>query len=157
MEIRAGASYPAGSLTNLSPHGFILDDVKIASMEGFLQALKFKEPEMQAVVCSLSGMAAKMRGAGKPWQRSGKLHWKGVAVDRFGPDYQKLLDRAYDALTDQNQGFRKALLASGNATFSHSLGKRKEQDTVLTQREFTSRLSRARARVRAQDEHSRRH
>ena len=53
---------------------------------------------------------------------------------------EDLLDRAYLALF-QNEGFRNALRAAGNATFTHSVGKRKEGETVLTIREFCHRLN----------------
>lgn len=47
MDISSGAGYPASSLSNFAPHEFIIDDVKCASMEGFLQSLKFQNPDMQ--------------------------------------------------------------------------------------------------------------
>jgi len=40
MDIKSGVGYPASSLSNFSPHPFVLDGVQIASMEGFLQSLK---------------------------------------------------------------------------------------------------------------------
>ena len=52
MDISSGAGYPASSLSNFAPHAFEIDNVKCASMEGFLQALKFQSPEMQKYVCS---------------------------------------------------------------------------------------------------------
>lgn len=58
MDISSGAGYPASSLSNFAPHEFIIDDVKCASMEGFLQSLKFQNPDMQRYVCSLVGIDA---------------------------------------------------------------------------------------------------
>lgn len=46
MDIGSGNSYPAVSLSNFSPHPFIIDDILCNSMEGFLQSLKFKDIEM---------------------------------------------------------------------------------------------------------------
>ena len=40
MDISSGSSYPASSLSNFSPHPFIIDGVECSSMEGFLQSLK---------------------------------------------------------------------------------------------------------------------
>ena len=51
MDIGSSRSYPAGTLSNFSPHPFVLDGVHCASMEGFLQSIKFKSPEMQEQVC----------------------------------------------------------------------------------------------------------
>ena len=45
---------------------------------------------------------------------------------------------------DQNESFRKALLASGDSVLTHSMGSNKESETVLTEREFCSRLMRLR-------------
>lgn len=148
MDISSNGSYPSRALSNFAPHGFEIDGVACASMEGFLQSLKFSSPGMQAHVCSLTGIAAKRTGAKKNWRRDQTLYWRGTAIDRHGPEYQELLDRAYDAL-NENQGFRKALEASGNAVFAHSIGHRKPADTVLTVAEFTSRLHRLRRSNRA--------
>lgn len=111
-------------------------------MEGLLQAFKFDKEHIQVEVCKLVGRAAKARGRDRNqnWQRVQKLWWKGVEYDRSGKEYQELLDRAYNAMFDQNEGFRKALQAAGNATFTHSIGKNKESETVLTEREFCRRL-----------------
>ena len=54
MDIGSRAGYPASALSNFAPHRFIFDDVECASMEGFLQSLKFKSPEMQKEVCELA-------------------------------------------------------------------------------------------------------
>jgi hypothetical protein len=57
-----------------------------------------------------------------------------------------LLDRAYDALAE-NEGFRKALLATGKATLTHSIGRTSINETVLTRSEFCSRLTEIRNRL----------
>ena len=61
MDIGSGTAYPSCALSNFAPHPFIIDGVECASMEGFLQSLKFKSPEMQRHVCTLVGKAAKLR------------------------------------------------------------------------------------------------
>lgn len=147
MDIGSKTGYPAASLSNFSPHPFALDGVQCASMEGFLQSLKFKSPEMQVEVCKLVGMAAKKRGRNKNWQQSQVLYWRGMEINRQSDEYQTLLDRAYEALS-QNDGFRRALLASGTASLTHSHGKSDESETVLTTREFCGRLMKIRERLR---------
>lgn len=94
---------------------------------------------MQKEVCKLVGRAAKARGSKKNWKQTRILYWQGQEIKRDSQEYQDLLDRAYAVLAE-NEGFKKALLASGNATLTHSIGKRKESDTILTAREFCSRL-----------------
>ena len=149
MDIKSGAGYPASALSNFAPHPFTLDGVEIASMEGFLQSLKFENPEMQKHVCTLVGFAAKKKGKFKNWQEKGKLYWQGQEIDRFGEDYQALLDRAYDAMFKENEGARKALLATQGATLEHSIGRTKEAETILTRREFCSRLTKIREHLQA--------
>jgi len=143
MDIGSGNGYPAANLSNFAPHEFTIDGVKCASMEGFLQSLKFSNPEMRAEVCKLVGKAAKFKGKKKKWQRTQTLYWQGKEYSRTGEEYQQLLDHAYDEL-GKNESFRKAFLATQNATLTHSIGKKKQQETVLTVQEFTSRLYRLR-------------
>lgn len=143
MDISSGSGYPASSLSNFAPHEFEIDGIKCASIEGFLQSLKFQNPDMQKYVCSLVGKAAKFKGKNKKWQKTGNLYWQGKIIPRNSESYQELLDKAYTALA-QNQSFKKALLATGNATLTHSLGKNKISETVLTKTEFVSRLTKIR-------------
>ena len=106
MEISSGAGYPASSLSNFAPHEFIIDGIKCASMEGFLRALKFQNPDMQKYVCNLVGKAAKFKGKNKKWQKTGLLYWQGETIKRDSERYQELLDNAYNALA-KNQSFKK--------------------------------------------------
>ena len=143
MDIGSKSKYPAGALSNFSPHPFEIDGVECNSMEGFLQSLKFKSSEMQEEVCKLVGFAAKKKGRNKNWQKSQTLYWKGVTIRRSSDQYQALLDRAYTAMY-KNSKFKNALEASKGATLSHSIGKTKESETVLTVKEFCSRLTKLR-------------
>ena len=102
---------------------------------------------MQKEVCKLVGRAAKAKGSKKNWKQTRILYWQGQEIKRDSQEYQDLLDRAYDALS-QNEGFKKALLASGNAVLTHSIGRRKESETILTAREFCSRLTAIRQRLK---------
>lgn len=146
MDISSGSGYPASSLSNFAPHEFEIDGVKCTSMEGFLQSLKFQNPEIQKYVYSLVGKAAKFKGKNKKWQKTGNLYWQGETIKRNSERYQELLDNAYNALA-KNQSFKKALLATGNATLTHSIGKNKTSETVLTKTEFISRLTKIRAKL----------
>lgn len=147
LDIHSGKDYPSGALSNFAPHPFVIDGVECNSMEGFLQSLKFKEPEMQKEVCKLVGRAAKSRGSKKRWYVDQTLYWQGVAYKRESQEYQDLLDRAYNELS-KNESFQRALLATGNATLTHTIGKRKESETILTAREFCSRLTAIRQRLK---------
>ena len=153
MDIGSGTKYPAGALSNFSPHPFEIDGVKCNSMEGLLQSLKFESVEMQEHVCTLVGIKAKSKGRKKKWFRTQTLHWRGTVMPRDSQEYQDLLDRAYDALAE-NTKFQKALLASGDAVLKHSIGKKSKNETVLTKREFCSRLTTIRERLKKEKENA---
>ena len=150
MDIGSGSGFPSGTLSNFAPHPFVIDGVECNSMEGFLQSLKFSNPEMQKEVCKLVGKAAKFRGKKKKWWKTQTLYWQGVEIARSSEEYQNLLDRAFDALA-QNSGFRAALLATGNSVLTHSIGKTKITETVLTRQEFCSRLTKIREELREEN------
>jgi len=143
MDIGSGKSYPSNALSNFAPHPFELDEIKINSMEGFLQSLKFKSIEMQEEICKLVGYTAKKKGKEKNWQKTQTLYWKGIPIKRKSKEYQQLLDRAYTQLY-KNKKFKKALEATNNAVLTHTIGKLKESETVLTKSEFCSRLMKLR-------------
>ena len=150
MDIGSGSGFPSATLSNFAPHPFVIDGVECNSMEGFLQSLKFSNPEMQKEVCKLVGKAAKFKDKKKKWWRTQTLWWQGVEIARSSEEYQILLDRAFDALA-QNSGFRAALLATGNSVLTHSIGKTKITETVLTRQEFCSRLTKIREELRKEN------
>jgi hypothetical protein len=50
-------------------------------------------------------------------------------------------------MLNQSESFRRALVASKNAVYSHSLGSNREEETVLTEREFCNILTELRTEV----------
>lgn len=143
MDIKSRNKYPSNALSNFAPHPFEIDGIMCNSMEGFVQSLKFKSPEMQEEVCRLVGYAAKKKGKNKNWYQTQTLWWKGKPIKRESQEYQDLLDRAYTQLYG-NTKFQKALKASLNATLTHSIGHSNAKETVLTKSEFCSRLTKLR-------------
>ncbi|OGG72447.1 hypothetical protein A3A38_02070 [Candidatus Kaiserbacteria bacterium RIFCSPLOWO2_01_FULL_53_17] len=150
MDIGSKAGYPASALSNFAPHPFVFDGVECASMEGLLQSFKFDKPHIQIEVCKLVGLQAKHRGQkrNKAWKRAQGLWWQGRMYDRHGKEYQELLDRAFNALF-KNDSFRKALCATRKSTLTHAIGKSRCSETVLTEREFCSRLEALRAKLQS--------
>jgi len=143
MEVHSRGSYPSNALSNFAGHRFVIDDIQCNSMEGFVQSLKFKAPDMQEHICSLVGMGAKKAGSGKNWYTTQTLWWRGQPIHRSSEGYQELISRAYDCMFEQSESFRKALQACGkDARFTHSIGKKKENETVMTEKEFCSQLHR---------------
>jgi hypothetical protein len=147
MNIGSGSGYPSANLSNFNPYRFTFDDVECNSMEGLLQSLKFSNPDMQVEVCTLVGKKAKFKGKKKKWYTTQTLYWKGKPIKRDSKEYQQLLDDAFDALAT-NKKFQKTLLATGNAVLKQSIGKNKINETVLTVKEFCSRLTNIRERLR---------
>lgn len=142
MDVGSNNSYPAGALSNFTARRFMFDGVACASMEGLLQAFKYENMNAQANTCALVGYQAKFKGKSrnKRWKSMQTLWWQGVAYKRNSKEYQELLDRAYTELYKQNEPFRKALADAGKAILTHSIGCNDEKETVLTEREFCSRL-----------------
>lgn len=142
MNIGSTGSYPANKLSNFTAFSFVFDGVECASMEGLLQSFKFENIIAQSITCGLVGYGAKKKGRGrnKEWKSNQTLHWNGVKYIRKSKEYQLLLDRAYDCLYVQNEGFRIALKSAGKSMFTHSIGSSNRKETVLTENEFCSRL-----------------
>lgn len=146
MDIGSGKGFPESALSNFAPHPFVIDGIECNSMEGFLQSLKFSNPDMQKEVCKLVGKQAKFKGKKKKWYKTQTLYWQNKEYKRDSQEYQDLLDKAYIALS-KNTGFQKALLATGNAILTHSIGKSDIKQTVLTKQEFCSRLTKIRTQL----------
>jgi len=123
-------------------------------MEGLLQSFKFSSIDMQKEVCKLVGKMAKFKGKQKKWWINQTLYWNGKEYKRDSKEYQELLDRAFNALS-KNDSFRKALLASGDSVLTHEIGKSKESETVLTKREFISRLNKIREKLKIEQKENR--
>lgn len=142
IDIYSGGKYPANALSNFCKHPFIFRGFSINSMEGFLQALTHKNPVEQVKIFLMHGVEAKRQGL--PWDHNQTLYWMGSPIMRYSQEYQDLLDEAYQALYDGNEKFRKALNDTGNAQLIHSIGSKASSHTILTEKEFVTRLTRLR-------------
>jgi hypothetical protein len=132
-------------LSNFTEHHFTLDGVECASMEGFLQSLKYLCPKKQREICKLTGKVAKEAGDGKKlWKLTQTAVWQGKCYDRLSPEFRELIFRAYSAMYEQNAPFREALAASRGAKLCHSIGEPNPKKTILTEREFICMLYRLR-------------
>lgn len=139
--IYSKAEYPANQLSNFAPHTFVLDGIVCQSMEGFLQSLKYMNPEKQSSICLLIETEAKKAGSKKHlWKITKRVYWKGTSYGLFSDDLQKLIDRAYLACFEQCEEFRNALRATGNNELTHSIGKTDMRKTILTEYNYVRRL-----------------
>ncbi len=151
MDIRSNNKGVAGKLSNFTPRPFIFRGVKCASAEGLLQSFKFKDPTIQEYICTLVGFKAKKAGSKKNWQKTQTLWWAGEPIKRDSDEYQTLLDEAFLALYTTNSKAKKTLLATHSANLTHSIGRSKASETVLTKQEFCSRLMNLRNRLQSEE------
>ena len=148
LDIYSKGEYPANALSNFYPHAFTIDGVECGSMEGFLQALKYKDPTKQREICACSGKQAKAYGERRLWWKlTGHVWWQGKRYRRCSKDYSALVMRAYEALFAQNSAFRAALQASCGKELCHSIGGRRKRRTILTEKEFVLCLDMLRAKI----------
>ena len=140
IDIYSKGEYPSKVLSNFYPNCFDFDGVRCASMEGFLQSLKFRNPKKQIEICALTGITAKNAGLHKFWWKlTGNLYWKGRKYKRESEEFFALRLEAYKALA-QNETFNQALKDSGKAVLEHSLGGDDKRKTILTKEEFIGYL-----------------
>ena len=145
IDIHSKSKGAAGELSNFTKHRFVFDGVECASMEGFLQSLKYVCPKKQSEICLLSGGEAKAAGAKKKrWKLTRYIYWCGKRYDRLSREYRELIFRAYSAMYAQNEAFRTAIKETRGKRLCHSIGNPNPKKTILTEREFICMLYRLR-------------
>lgn len=135
LDIRSKGLYTSNVLSNLCSNGFRLDGMVCGSMEGFLQSLKRKELDKQRQICSMKGGNARKMSV-TSWQTDQVVWWKGQAIDRQSEEYQRLIRRAYQAMFEQSERFRAALMQTRGITLVHTSGEPSSYKTILTPTEF---------------------
>ena len=140
IDIWSHSDYPSQVLSNLCSNPFTFDGVQCGSMEGFLQSLKQQDSNKQRQICAMKGRNAKRATTAK-WQADQIVWWKGIAIDRQSEDFQQLLRHAYQAMFDQSERFRTALMATRGMKLYHSRGKSDPFKTILTEQEFCQILT----------------
>lgn len=140
LDIRSNGLYPSNVLSNLCSNGFRFEGMVCGSMEGFLQSLKQKDRDKQRQICSMKGGNARKHSV-TSWQTDQIVWWKGQAYDRQSEDYQKLMRRAYQAMFDQSERFRAALMQTRGITLTHTSGETDPFKTILTAQEFCQILT----------------
>ena len=135
LDIRSNGLYPSNVLSNLCSNGFRFDGMVCGSMEGFLQSLKRKELDKQRQICNMKGGNARKMSVNS-WQTDQIVWWKGQAIDRQSEEYQRLIRRAYQAMFEQSERFRAALMQTRGVTLVHTSGEPSSYKTILTPSEF---------------------
>ena len=140
IDIWSHSDYPSQVLSNLCSNPFTFDGVLCGSMEGFLQSLKQQDRDKQRQICAMKGRNAK-RASSTHWQTDQIVWWKDIAIDRQSEDFQQLIRHAYQAMFDQSERFRAALMATRGMRLYHSRGKSDPFKTILTEQEFCQILT----------------
>ena len=150
LDIRSNGLYPSNVLSNMCSNGFRFDGMVCGSMEGFLQSLKRKELDKQRQICSMKGGNARKMSV-TSWQTDQIVWWKGQAIDRQSEEYQRLIRRAYQAMFEQSERFRAALMQTRGITLVHTSGEPSSYKTILTPSEFCGILTDLRDRYDLRD------
>ena len=147
IDISSTSKFPAGYLSNFTPYTFTFRGIEVTSMESLLQGLKFEGVETQNSVFQRIGVKAKLRGKKRKWYLDQRLYWQGIPMKRDSKEYQSLVKEAFEALS-QNTNFQKALLATGEKTLYHTMGKTDPTRTILTEEEFCEILTDIRKKLK---------
>ena len=119
-------------------------------MEGLLQSLKIIRSSRQIEVCTLSGFEAWKAGKGIEWWETQTLWWDSKPIERHSDKYQEVLNEAYECLFRQDNEARYALLETGDVKLEHTIGRTNPGETILTKREFLTRLTNIRTALRSE-------
>jgi predicted NAD-dependent protein-ADP-ribosyltransferase YbiA (DUF1768 family) len=128
INIYAGSNnWIEATLSNLAETPFILEDEFIASVEGFHQGIKYNDLSRRRQVFSLWGVKAKSAGREANRIASGFVYWgEGENSREIIWQSKEYYDLYFDALFakfTKNPKAESALLATGNASFSHLIPK----------------------------------
>ena len=86
-------------------------------------------------------------GTGYPSANLSNFHPHAFTIDGIACASMEGFFAIFNALSE-NKSFQRALLATNNATLTHSIGKNKISETVLTKQEFCQRLTKIRERLK---------
>ena len=146
IDVHSQKAYPRNVLSNLYNNQFSIDGIECQSMEGFLQSLKFSDPLKQREICAMKGVKAKKAG-NNDWKVDQQVYWNGKIINRGGEEFQQLISRAYKAMFEHSETFRKALADTKGKRLYHTIGIDNLCDTILTTSEFCNRLTELRTKI----------
>ena len=137
----------AKRLSNFSDDPFILDGENLASVEGFIQGIKFPERHSLRKLAFISVGKEAKRLSRQADPQSRWVWWNGREYPYGTFVHHKLIERAIRAKFEQNQRAMKALLNTGNIKLIHNLGHSEGRRTSLPGKVFCDILTRIREEV----------
>lgn len=155
MEIEQCINVSSGSadkvarkLSNFSKDRFVIDGMEMASVEGFVQGIKFPElPEEDSrreIAFRLAGFEAKRVGNEAAEFGYEFVWWKGKAIKYGSAEHYALNERAIRAKFEQNPEAMEALLSTKGKKIIHELGGEESKTTCLPKAVFCDILTRMR-------------
>jgi len=135
------------ALSNFPLSPFTLDGVLFASIEGFIQGIKFPQgdPRRERAFV-LYGWDAKSLGAEA--DRSG-AYWQGERLTYGSTQHHALIERAIRARVAQNAGLAQVLLSTAGFRLVHDTGEVESPTTSLPAEVFCRILERMRQELQA--------
>lgn len=122
------------ALSNFTMSPFVLGDILMASVEGFIQGIKFPPGhDLRDEAFVSSGWKAKNIGASA--DREG-AYWDGRRFDYGSPDHHRTIATAIRARFAQNKGLQAVLLATKGAEIVHETGMEELPTTSLPTKVF---------------------
>jgi hypothetical protein len=110
----------AYALANFPLAPFVLDDVVLASVEGFVQGIKFP-PENPLRVRAFLSHSFEPKRFGEQAERV-HVWWDGQVLEYGSSEHRTLIARGIRAKFFYNEGFRVAMLATRGIRLVHDLG-----------------------------------
>lgn len=138
----------AKRLSNFSKDRFVIDGMEMASVEGFVQGIKFpelpKEDTRREITFRLSGFEAKRVGNEAVEFGYEFVWWRGKAIKYGSTSHYELNERAIRAKFEQNPEAMDALLSTKGKKITHELGGVESRTTCLPKAVFCDILTRIR-------------
>lgn len=135
----------ARRLSNFSKDRFTIDGIEMASVEGFVQGIKFPLSDARReIVFALSGFEAKKIGGEASEFGYKFVWWKDKAIKYGSAEHYRLNERAIRAKFKQNTEAMIALLSTKDKKITHELGGEESSTTCLPKKIFCDILTRIR-------------
>ena len=150
VNVISRGKWPANVISNFAAIAFDFRGAHCASIEGFIQSLKFSDPKEQMEVCLLSGKEAKRRGRAKAKTMTKlEIWWAGEEFTFQSDDHFDLIEQALRAKFSQSEEAQEALLATGEAELVHNLGRPEPRLSSLPAKKFVAMLTKIRQELQA--------